>query len=86
KPEQAEGRGRGRRRPRRRVSVRLSGVSYWILALISLLKRDNWIEKRHSTHGLSLSKLVEGRFRAILGPKQTGLGREGLITLLKNKS
>lgn len=67
--------------------------------LIKLLAKDGWINKRKTTHGISLYKkhkdrtrvtiipnksddLPKGTLSAILGPKQTNIGREGLEELI----
>jgi len=67
--------------------------------LIKLLKKDDWIAKRHAQHGVALAKSFAGRTRvtwipdtsasiddgtlaAILGPKQTGIGKKGLLDLI----
>lgn len=72
----------------------LSGID-----LIKLLKKDNWIEQRHSRHGVALIKsfgdrarvtiipyttesLPGGTLSEILGPKQTKIGKRGLLNLL----
>ena len=69
------------------------------LELIKLLKKDGWIEHRHTTHGIALVKrfkegtrvtivpktkanLPVGTLMAILGEKQTGLGKKGMLGLL----
>ena len=69
------------------------------LGLITLLKKDGWIEHRQATHGIALVKHFEegtrvtivpktkanlpiGTLMAILGEKQTGLGKKGLLRLL----
>lgn len=64
-----------------------------------LLERDGWVSGRAANHGLTLTKkigdrtritvipkrgdLAAGTLAAILGPKQTGLGRAGLASLIK---
>jgi predicted RNA binding protein YcfA (HicA-like mRNA interferase family) len=67
--------------------------------LIKLLKKDKWVPRRRTKHGISLSKkigdvnrvtiipdtradLPEGTLQAILGPKQTGIGKRGLRELV----
>ncbi len=67
--------------------------------LIKLLRKDGWIPKRHTQHGIALAKTIgdhtkvtvipdtrasldEGTLAAILGPKQTGIGKRGLLELI----
>jgi len=66
-----------------------------------LVKKDGWVEIRHSTHGQVLQKKFPDRTRviviptkseslkpgvlaAILGTKQSCLGRKGLLRLLSS--
>lgn len=64
--------------------------------LIKLLESDGWKVQRNANHGLILTKdgrvavvkntnesLPKGTLNAIIGPKQTALGREGLLALVK---
>jgi len=67
--------------------------------LIKLLSKDGWKPGRKATHGITLTKYINGRTKVafipdtraslgtgtlfgILGSKQTGIGREGIINLL----
>jgi len=67
--------------------------------LISLLKKDKWIDGRKAKHGISLTKHIGNRNRvtvipnttmsldtgtlmAILGIKQTGLRKKGLLKII----
>ena len=67
--------------------------------LLRLLKKDGWLVKRRTKHGLSVIKRVgnrtivtiipdtrasldEGTLMAILGSKQTKLGKKGLLEIL----
>lgn len=64
--------------------------------LLRLLEADGWQIVRRANHGLFLRKgsaitvlkdtrstIPNGTLSAILGPKQTGLGREGLASLIQ---
>lgn len=63
--------------------------------LVSLLKKDGWVEVRRSTHGVFLAKgrlstvvqntsksLPRGTLLDILGTRQTQIGRNGLQRLI----
>jgi len=65
--------------------------------LIRLLQKDGWVEKGRSTHGIALQKpghyptvvpdkkkpIPDGTLGAILGPRQTGIGKKGLAALIE---
>jgi predicted RNA binding protein YcfA (HicA-like mRNA interferase family) len=67
--------------------------------LIRLLRKDEWILKGRTRHGVALTKhfgdrtrvtvipdtnasLDDGTLAAILGVKQTGIGKKGLLDLV----
>jgi predicted RNA binding protein YcfA (HicA-like mRNA interferase family) len=67
--------------------------------LIRLLRKDEWILKGRTRHGVALAKhfgdrtrvtvipdtkasLDDGTLAAILGVKQTGIGKKGLLDLV----
>jgi predicted RNA binding protein YcfA (HicA-like mRNA interferase family) len=67
--------------------------------LIRLLRKDEWILKGQTRHGVALAKhfgdrtrvtvipdtkasLDDGTLAAILGVKQTGIGKKGLLDLV----
>ena len=69
--------------------------------LIRLLKKDGWVDKRRTKHGVALARafgdrtlvtvipdtgasLDDGTLGAILSPKQTNIGKTGLLKLLND--
>lgn len=67
--------------------------------LIKLLKKDGWVIRGRTRHGVALAKqfsdrirvtvvpdtnaiLPDGTLGAILGPKQTNIGKAGLLDLV----
>ena len=65
--------------------------------LLTLLVKDGWRTCGRKTHGVGITKNINGRnivsviptkplvdfvLSAILGPKQTGIGKKGLLELL----
>jgi len=54
--------------------------------LIALLKKNGWIESRRVTHGVSLIKVVGGRYRVTVIPTKSSSLPEGtLMAILSEK-
>ena len=50
------------------------------LQLIKLFKKDGWVEKRRSKHGMSMYKKINDKFTVVVIPTKRGVLPDGTLS------